>query len=156
MRTVYKVSYRLSERDHLNPHIMDTFSFPTPVMINKMLKNGVLHTLAGLATRHKDENCSLGGEFNFIMSNGSRSEQKYAGLKLYDHLIPADSNKNIKRVDIHQRTERRHGDYNSWITGFFFFDQDHSFLWRIGETGNKITTVVLSDNEVITGVVATL
>jgi hypothetical protein len=121
-----------------------------------MLENGVLHTLAGLKTRHIDENCSLKGEFNFIMSNGARSEQKYEVFKFYDHIIPAGSNKNIKRVDIHQRTVRRHGDYNSWITGFTFFDQDQSPFWRIGETGNKLTTVMLSDNIVITGVVATL
>ncbi len=136
---------------------MDTFSFPTPVMINKMLENGVLHTLAGLETAHKFDIFSLGGEFNFIMSNGARSEQKYAGLKSYDHIIPADSNKNIKRVDIHHFTKRSiHGDYNGCITGFSFFDQDHSLFWKIGKTGNKLTTVVLSDNEVITGVVATL
>jgi hypothetical protein len=46
-----------------------------------MLENGVLHTLAGLETRNKDKNCSLRGEFNFIMSNGARSELKYEGLK---------------------------------------------------------------------------
>jgi hypothetical protein len=41
-----------------------------------MFAKGVLHTLAGLETRKKDKKCSLIGEFNFIMSNGIRSERK--------------------------------------------------------------------------------
>ncbi len=61
----------------------------------------MLHTLVGLETGEKDEDCLLRGKFNFIMSNGARSEQQYADWKLYDHIIPAGSNKNIKRVDIH-------------------------------------------------------
>ncbi len=72
-------------------------------------------------------------------------------MKFYDHMIPADSHKNIKRVDIHY-SER----YNGVITGFSFFDQDHSLFWKIGEEGNELTNVMLSDNDVITGVVAKL
>ncbi len=63
------------------------------------------------------------------------------------HMMPANSQKNIKSVDI---------NYYKAITGFSFFDKEKALVWRIGDTRLiwKSRSVKLADNEVIVGVVA--
>ncbi len=64
-------------------------------------------------------------------------------------MLPPDSHKRIRSVRIH---------HNSYIGGFKFFDKEGALLWEIGkiDTGMKVKTVLLAENEVIVGVVAKL
>lgn len=64
-------------------------------MINEW--RGVLHTLVGLENNEKD---GTGALFNFIMSNGARSEQRDEEMPTkYSFMVPAESR--IKSVDIY-------------------------------------------------------
>ncbi len=49
--------------------------------------------------------------------------------------------------------------YGEWIYAFRFFDKEELPIWKIGmidSTNDWVETVVLAENEVIVGVVATL
>ncbi len=109
----------------------------------------MIHTIVGL------ENITAkwdGAIFNFIMSNGDRTAQRYARDPTnYSHTLFDGADKIMRSVDIHHFPEH--------ITGFSFFDKDEALLWEIGlatESWMKVETVVISDNEVIVGVVAKL
>ncbi len=101
--------------------------------------------------------------FNFILSNGDRSNQR--DVKYYDHLMPEGSHSKIRSVSIHHNTDH--------ICGFSFFDKEGALLWKIGNTDSylfvellrkvglidssyKRETVLIGENEVIIGVVAKL
>jgi hypothetical protein len=64
-------------------------------------------------------------------------------------MMPEGGHKRIKSIDIIY-------SHNRMIYGFQFFDKDNTFIWQIGKTGSNVETVVLSDNEVIVGIVAKL
>jgi hypothetical protein len=65
-------------------------------------------------------------------------------------MMPADSHKMIRSVNIH------HNTYSTIILGFSFFDKEGALLWEIGVTSSwfKVKTVLIAENEVIVGVVA--
>ncbi len=87
--------------------------------------------------------------FNFILSNGTRSNLRDEGETLFDHFIPADAIKRTRSVTIHYDPHL--------IAGFSFFDKDGALLWKIGRAYREgVETVVLAENEVIVGVVAKL
>ncbi len=72
------------------------------------------------------------------------------GSDYYDHMIPADALKRIRKVIIHH--------YVCDIEGFSFFDKDRKLLWEIGTTSFGVlpgeTVVEIAENEVIIGVKA--
>ncbi len=119
-------------------------------ILNEWLKTRALHTLVGFES---DEVDGTGEDFNFILSNGTRSNQRDEGYTYYDRMMPADAHNKIRSVTIHFHY------YNDWIRGFSFFDKDGALLWKIGRTQDgyaKEETVLLADNELIVGVVAKL
>jgi hypothetical protein len=86
------------------------FLFPARATIDDWLANGVLHPLVGLENNLKD---GTGQMFNFISSNGKRSQQRdEENLTKFTFLIPEDAK--ISSVDIY---------YNKWILGFKFYDK---------------------------------
>ncbi len=87
-----------------------------------MIASGVLLTLVGFENSKED---GTGASFNFILSNGTRSDRVYSGLK-YTFMIPFDALTKIRSVTIHHNTIA--------IRGFSFFDKDGALLWKIGET----------------------
>ncbi len=48
-----------------------------------------------------DEENGKGANFNWILSNGTRSTQRGAGCKYYDRMLPADALNKIRSVTIH-------------------------------------------------------
>ncbi len=80
-------------------------------------------TLIGFRNNYTDEKGSF---HNFILSNGTRSDQTDKGIDYYDHMIPKDALKKIRSVTIYYD--------NVYIDGFSFFDKDGALLWMIGET----------------------
>ncbi len=143
-----KRNYRLSKAVLLKDS-GPVFEFPSAAMVKKMLsKNGALHTLAGFENNYEDgKDCN----FNFVLSNGTRSTQfdKDYPTK-YSFMIPKDALNKIRSVTIQH--------YFSRICGFHFFDKDGALLWKIGDTDPDFfkETVLLAENEVIVGVVAKL
>ncbi len=105
-----------------------------------------------LAGFENDEKKGRGIAFNFILSNGVRSEQRDEKHQTsYIHMLPKDAHTRIKTVDMLYN--------NNHIEGFKFYDNNHFQIWKIGDTysvASKVETVVLGDNEVIIGVVAKL
>ena len=70
-----------------------------------------------------------GSNFNFIMSNGARSNQRDKGEQTkYAKMMPEGADKRIRRVDIYSYS-------NKYVLGFAFFDKDHELIWRIGFRG---------------------
>ncbi len=68
----------------------------------------------------------------------------------YDHMMPEGSHMMIRSVTIH---------YNYVISGFSFYDKEGALLWEIGVTTDSrlnTATVLITENEVIVGVVAKL
>ncbi len=130
-----------------NPDSKDEFEFPTSVMINRMLASGFLHTLVGFENSEED---GSGCSFNFILSNGARSEQRDENAQTnHTHMIPVSALHKIRRVTIH---------YLNCISGFSFFDKDGAWIWEVGciEYWGGMETVELAENEVIAGVKAKL
>ncbi len=87
--------------------------------------------------------------FNFILSNGDRSQQRDLGETYYDHILPAGSHNRIRSVNIY---------YIDQIAGFSFHDKEGALLWKIGNNWSRFEkeTVDIAENEVIFGVVAKL
>ncbi len=54
--------------------------------------------LIGFENNSKD---GIGFFFNWMLSNGDRSTQRDKGHTYYDHMIPADALKKIRRVTIY-------------------------------------------------------
>ena len=133
-----------------NPNSIEVFAFPTLAESNDMLSRGVIIPLKGF----ENSECDGGGNhFNFILENGARSKQRDKILhKEYSaaHLMPTDACNKIKSVLIYYK----HG----FVFGFEFFDRDGKRLWKIGSLQSycDVSPIVLSDNEVIVGVVAKL
>ncbi len=74
------------------------FEFPSEAIVKKMLsKNGAPHTIVGL---ENSLNGISGINFNFILSNGSRSAQRDEAKTYYDYMIPKDAIKRIRSVTI--------------------------------------------------------
>ena len=120
--------------------------FPSAAMMREW--RGALHTLAGFENTCYD---GAGWDFNFILSNGTRSTQRDVYNPTdYTFMIPADALNKIRSVNIHH-------DFNC-IGSFHFFDKDGALLWKIGYISSWLTieTVLLAENEVIVGVVAKL
>ncbi len=139
MRTIYRSpKIRLSYIACPNTRSNGVFVFPTQAMIDEM--RGELHHLVGF---ENNKQCGQGGCFNFILSNGRRSQQKGT---YYTHMLPHDSR--IRSVDIFHS--------KCLIVGFQFFDLQLRLIFEIGNTNSGFETVVLADNEVIIGVVARL
>ena len=85
------------------------FFFPTRATIDSWLADGVLYHLVGTENNLKD---GTGQMFNFISSNGERSQQRDEdNLTQHTHMFPKDAR--ICLVDIY---------YSKWILGFKFFD----------------------------------
>ncbi len=117
-------------------------------ILNEWLKTRALHTFVGFENNFR---CGKGKLFNFILSNGTRSTQRdEEDPTKYTFKIPAYVLNKIRRVSIHY--------YDYHIEGFSFFDKDGALLWSIGltYTDDDVETVLLSENEVIVGVVAKL
>jgi hypothetical protein len=109
---------------------------------------GVLHTLVGF---ENDMHDGTGEHFNFILSNGTRSNQRDDWYPTnHTFMITKNAIHKIRAVTIHY--------YSNRITGFSFFDKDGALLWKIGNTYFYLReeTVVLFENERIVGVVANL
>jgi hypothetical protein len=106
---------------------------------------GALHFLAGFEV---DKGSGSGTHFNFVLSNGARSEHR-DGLKYWTHMLP--KRKIIKSVDVY---------FSDYIHGFRFFDKEGKTLWEIGMIHSsmdmEVETVILEDDEVIIGVVGKL
>ncbi len=62
-------------------------------------------------------------------------------------MIPLDALKKIRKVEIHY-------EMNEIISGFYFFDKDGAFLWKVGYCTYEFEkeTVLLEENEMIVGV----
>jgi hypothetical protein len=85
--------------------------------------------------------------FNFLLSNGDRSQQRDASMIYYDHMFPAGCHNKIRSVFI----------YSSVIAqGFSFYDKEGELLWSIGEIEGRMESVLIEENEVIVGVVCKL
>ncbi len=84
------------------------------------MANGI--HLIGFENNKKD---GKGVHFNWILSNGHRSTQRDKNLTYYDHMIPSEAIKRIRRVTFH---------ISDCIRGFSFFDKDGGLLWKIGDT----------------------
>jgi hypothetical protein len=128
------------------------FEWPSQAVIDEYLANGVLHPIVGFENNRQD---GTGTQMNFILNNGDRSYNRPAwamsdGYTYYAHMMPADSHKFIRSVEIF------HFDDN--IYGFRFFDREGHLMFKIGNTlaKSKVNTVALEDNEVIVGVNAKL
>ncbi len=120
------------------------FAFPTPKMICGW-PLGVLHTLAGFENEQDGE----GFGFNFILSNGLRSNQKDNDFQTdYTFMMPEGSE--IRSVTIWY--------WSSVVAAFQFFDKNNTCILEIGafEEAKDYVTVVLEEHEVIIGVVAKL
>ncbi len=97
------------------------FQFQTETAIlQEWYKTRALHTLIGIETNRKN---GRGADFNFILNNGTRSNQRDEGVTYYDHKMPKKALKNLRSVTIH---------YHDFIMGFSFFDKDGELLWKIG------------------------
>ena len=113
-------------------------------MINEW--SGVLHTLNGLENSRQD---GTGISFNFILSNGARTQQRDRWDPTdFTHMMPKDSR--TVSVSIYS--------FNDRITGLKFFEKDRKLTFKIGDTNPFYETksVALAENEVIIGVVAKL
>ena len=64
------------------------FEFPSQEVIEKYKLNGVIPYLVGLENSQKD---GKGFRFNFILSNGERSEQRDDGKTYYTHFMPVEA-----------------------------------------------------------------
>ncbi len=108
MRLVFlNPKIRLSEMVCYNPESTEDLVFPTLEMIDEWL--GVLHTLTGLENS-KD---GRGSMFNFISSNGARTQQRDKIPKYTTHMIPGT--RQIRSVEVYYID-------GTWIHGFGFFD----------------------------------
>ena len=125
------------------------FQFPDEATIlQEWFKTKTISQLIGF---ENDSQNGEGVDFNFILSNGTRSTQRDEEYPTnHIHMIPADALHKIRSVSIQYDIHR--------IWGFSFFDKDGALLWKIGGThaGLKKETVLLAENEVIVGVVAKL
>ncbi len=146
MQTVYRnPTVRVSDLVCCNADSNKILVFPSQDVVNEMLATGVLNPLTGFET------CQSGGQgtfFNFIASNGQRTQQRDRGRTYFTHMLPA--NKIIRSVEIY------HGE---WIYAFRFFDKAKLPIFKIGmidSTNDDVATVILADNEVIVGVLASL
>lgn len=110
------------------------------------VKNGEKFWLVGFENNKKD---GKGNRFNFICSNGEKSQQVHEEYPTsHVHMMPEGAHLLIRKVEIY---------YLDWcIWGFRFFDSDQNEIWRIG--GNhplaKMETVNIAVGEVIIGMVA--
>jgi hypothetical protein len=147
-----KLTVRLSKKVCVNAESTKAFEWPTQAMVEQW--NGVLHYLIGFENNQQDGTSKF---FNPILSNGDRSHQRDACVKqYYTHMMPEGSQDKIRSVTIH---------FYGNIYGFSFFDKDRKLLWKIGYTkslytvinsGDKVETVLIAENEVIVGVKARL
>ena len=112
-----------------------------------MIENwlGVICPLAGF----ENSKGGLGTMFNFISSNGARTEQRDKIPQYTTYMIPR--NKQIRSIGIYYID-------GYWIHGFMFFDHNDFPIGKIGliESHMSIKKVHIAENEVILGVVATL
>ncbi len=76
-----------------NLHSSEEFAFPSQKMIDAW--RGQLNTLLGFENTQQDGRFWV---FNFVLSNGQRSEQRDVGVAYYNHVMPKD--KKVKSVDI--------------------------------------------------------
>ena len=82
--------------------------------------NGELHSLVGFENNRQD---GEGLQFNFVLSNGVSSTQRYAMFSTdHTHMMPDDALNKIRRVTIHYII-------SDFILGFSFFDKDGTLLW---------------------------
>ena len=112
---------------------------------------------------HSSEEFQHGSYFNFILSNGERTQGKDEGVDNYDwstytfyyseHMMPEGVHKQIRSVEINHN--------NFYVCGFLFFDKCDKLIWEIGlnkqyDKRYKMlpAKVVLEENEMIVGVVA--
>ena len=90
----------------------------------------------------------LGNWFNFISTNGERSNQMDEGyLTKFPFMMPKDAK--IKTIDLFLNQK--------CLFGFKFYDKNKKQIFQIGYTADQkliVETEVLADNEVIFGVVA--
>ncbi len=111
--------------------------------------SGVLNHFSGFENNELE---GTGFNFNWILSNGHRSQQRDANYPTkYTFMMPEGSHKMIRSVNIHYGA--------AYITGFSFFDKEGALLYKIGYTTYsrlKVKIVLLAENEVIIGVVAKL
>lgn len=84
--------------------------------------------------------------YNFILSNGDRTEQASA-LTMKDHMIP--DGKSVKKVQIFCNNVLN-------IEGFQFFDRDGNVVFKIGRQTDAVSEVELQDDEQIIGFKAKL
>jgi len=90
------------------------------------------------------------GRFNFVLSNGVKTEGE-KGVKYISGMIPQD--KMTKKVKIYSNTR---------VRGFEFFDENNKVIltigkcregYRVTKEGYRVTEVLLEDGEKIIGVV---
>ncbi len=109
----------------------------------------MLNLLIGFENNHQDGTYPF---FNWILSNGERSQQRDAlNPTKFTHMLPAGSHNKIRSVRIHY--------YLDHIGGFKFLDKEGTLLWKIGLTNTwylKEETVEIEEHEVIIGLACKL
>jgi len=105
----------------IDPKSTEPFVFPPKDMREECMEKGLY--LAGFesAQKHGENNC-----FNFVLSNGSRSNYFKNESMKFTHLIPKDLINKIRAVTLHH--------YHDSIYGFSFSDKDGEVIWKHGWT----------------------
>ena len=78
--------------------------------------------MAGFENNNKN---GTGTRFNFILSNGLRSEQRDNDTFYHTHLMPLDAYLRIRSVRVY---------YSGIVAGFKFLDENKATIWSIGDT----------------------
>ena len=99
--------------DHTSTNVLE---FPTKEKIKAYVKNGLLPHLAGI----EDGKCSL---FNFILSNGDKSNKTDQGVHYKARMMPQDAYRKIRTANIY---------YWKKIEGFKFFDKRGKLIFKTG------------------------
>lgn len=78
--------------------------------------------------------------FNFIASNGTRSEQKSDSV-MQDYMMP-ETCRLTRKVEIY---------YSGYLTGLKFFDENDLLLFQVGALSGQQTQVLVGADEQIIG-----
>jgi len=112
---------RLTELVCENPASSVVFEYPTKAMRDEYTAKGEIPYITGF---ENDKENGVGCSFDFILSNGQRSNQRDSGSNYFSHMIPADEFHRIRIVNICYD--------DNFIRTLFFYDKDWDFIFRIG------------------------
>ncbi len=110
-------------------------------MLGELIKQGAEDFyLAGV-----ENSGGNGCRYNFIASNGKRTEQK-SDQAMKDFMMP-ETIKQTRKVEVY---------CNACLQGFKFFDEKDNLLFGVGDFGNTMTSSLIAADEQIIGVKAKL